>query len=247
MSSWNRSSMVVRQQPILQNHVPTEPNSKETTKPTKYSQHGQDIYFDENIFKGYENGVFMDIGAHDGVSLNNTLYFEKNYKWTGVNVEPIKEVFDKLVINRPNCINLNVACSDKEGIAEFINTTGYTEMLSGLKDEYDPRHLSRVNQELQQYGGKLDIVKVNTKTVESICDTYSIKHINLLSIDVEGAEFSVIKSINFDKVFIDVICFENNYEDVSVPIIKYLEGKNYKLIFKSNDIYMIHNNSKFNI
>jgi FkbM family methyltransferase len=211
-----------------------------------YSQYCQDIYFDKNIFKGYKNGVFMDIGAHDGITLNNTLYFEKNYNWTGVNVEPIKDVFDKLVINRPTSINLNVACSNKEGIAEFINTTGYTEMLSGLKDEYDSRHFNRVNQELHHYGGKLDIIRVNTKTVESICDMYSIKHINLMSIDVEGAEFSVIKSINFDKLFIDVICFENNYDDISAPIIKYLEDKNYKLIFKSNDIYMIHNRSKFN-
>ena len=29
-----------------------------------------------------------------------------------------------------------------------------------------------------------------------------------MSVDVEGAEFAVIKSINFDKVFIDVISFE---------------------------------------
>ena len=34
-----------------------------------------------------------------------------------------------------------------------------------------------------------------------------------LSIYVEGTEFSVIKSIDFDKVFIHVISFENNYND----------------------------------
>jgi hypothetical protein len=36
---------------------------------------------------------------------------------------------------------------------------------------------------------------------------HNISHIHYLSIDVEGAEFEVIKSINFDKVFIDVIGF----------------------------------------
>jgi len=67
-----------------------------------------------------------------------------------------------------------------------------------------------------------------------------------LSIDVEGAEFDVIKSINFDKVFIDVIGFENNYSDNSKVIMDYLINKEYILLKKYSDIFMIHKNSKFN-
>ena len=54
-----------------------------------YSQDGQDQFLETNIFKGYKNGVYMDIGAYDGVDINNTLYFEKTHNWTGVNVEPM--------------------------------------------------------------------------------------------------------------------------------------------------------------
>lgn len=42
-----------------------------------YSQYQQDEYLENNIFKEYKYGFFMDIGAHDGISFNNTLYFEK--------------------------------------------------------------------------------------------------------------------------------------------------------------------------
>jgi len=35
---------------------------------------------------------FIDIGAHNGKSINNTLYFEENNNWTRVNVEPIKSI-----------------------------------------------------------------------------------------------------------------------------------------------------------
>jgi len=73
----------------------------------------------------------------------------------------------------------------------------------------------------------------------------NIKHINYLSIDVEGTEFEVIKSINFDETFIDVIGFENNYNDTTAPIIKYLEEKNYKVIKYYTYVFMIHNESKF--
>jgi hypothetical protein len=41
-----------------------------------YSQYGQDKYLETNIFKGYKNGFYVDVGAHDGIIINNTLYFE---------------------------------------------------------------------------------------------------------------------------------------------------------------------------
>lgn len=210
-----------------------------------YSQFNQDKYLEENIFKGYKNGVFFDVGAHDGITFNNTLYFARFNRWSGVNVEPIKNVYDKLVINRPYSINLNCAVSNNDGESEFILNTGYTEMLSGLKKDYDARHKVRLDNEINQNGGTTQVIKVQTKKIETICDENNIKHINYLSIDVEGAEFDVIKSINFDKVFIDVIEFENNYDDNSIPIIKYLESKNYIVINKLIDIFMINKNSLF--
>lgn len=209
-----------------------------------YSQFGQDKYLEENIFKGYKFGIFMDIGAHDGISINNTLYFEKN-KWNGYNVEPIEEVYNNLVINRPNCININCAVSDTDSVSNFIYNKGYTEMISGLEKDYDNRHFNRLSNELNSMGGSSEIIKVTTKKLSTLCLLHNIKYINYLSIDVEGAEFSVIKSIDFSKVFIDVIGFENNYEDKSLIIIEYLEKNNYLLIYKSSDIFMIHKDSKF--
>jgi FkbM family methyltransferase len=212
---------------------------------TFYSQDSQDMYLEKTIFKGYKNGFFVDVGAHDGVSINNTLHFEKYNNWKGINVEPIKKVYDKLVNNRPNSINLNLAVCNNDGETEFLCNTGYTEMISGIKDNFDSRHWQRLQNENKIMGSTTEIIKVNTKKLETICHENNISHINYLSIDVEGAEFEVIKSINFDKVFIDVIGFENNYDDNSVPIIKYLEDKNYVMIHKSLDIFMIHRQSIF--
>lgn len=210
-----------------------------------YSQFKQDEFLEKNIFKGLKNGFFMDIGAHDGVSINNTLYFEKNNDWKGINVEPIKKVYKKLIINRPNCINLNYAICNKDGESEFFCNSGYTEMLSGLVENFDPRHFNRLSRENAAYNANTEIIKVKTKRIETICDTFNIKHINYLSIDVEGAEFEVIKSINFDKVFIDVIEFENNYNDTSIPIVKYLESKDFEIFHKELDIFMINKKSVF--
>ena len=209
------------------------------------SQHNQDGYLENNIFKGFRDGFFVDIGAHDGVTINNTLYFEKNNNWTGINIEPIKTVFDKLVINRPNSINLNCAVCNKDGEADFLCNVGYTEMISGIKDNFDMRHLNRLQRENIKHGSITEVIKVETKKLETILHENDISHINYLSIDVEGAEFEVIKSINFDKVFIDVIGFENNYNDASVPIVEYLNNKGFIIIHISLDIFMINKMSKF--
>ena len=209
------------------------------------SQSGQDEYVETHIFKGYKNGFYVDVGAHDGITINNTLYFEKANNWTGINIEPIKTVFDKLVNNRPNNINLNCAVCNNDGETEFLCNTGYTEMISGIKSNFDPRHLQRLDNENRQMGSTTEVIKVKTKKLETIFNENNISHINYLSIDVEGAEFEVIKSINFDKVFIDLIEFENNFDDTGIPIIKYLETKNYVVCNTHGDIFMINKNSIF--
>tara|TARA_B100000035_G_C20961430_1_gene536714 strand:+ start:115 stop:777 length:663 start_codon:yes stop_codon:yes gene_type:complete len=210
-----------------------------------YSQDKQDLFLENNVFKGYKNGVFVDVGAHDGVSINNTLYFENTHGWTGINIEPIQKVYKELIINRPNCINLNYAVCDNDGETEFIHNTGYTEMLSGIRNSFDKRHYERLTKEIQTKGGKTEIITVKTKKMETICNENNISHINYLSIDVEGAEFEVIKSINYEKVYIDVIGFEDNYKDISVPIIEYLRKKNFEMLYRSQDIFMINKTSSF--
>ena len=210
-----------------------------------YSQYGQDQYLEEHVFRGYKQGTFVDIGAHDGLSLNNTLYFEKYHGWTGINVEPIRAIYDQLQINRPHSININCAVCNHDGETEFLCNTGYTEMLSGIKSTYDPRHYHRLQIENKNNNATTEVMMVKTKRLETIFDEYGLSHIHYLSIDVEGAEFEVIRSIHFDKVFIDVIGFENNYNDSSDPIIRYLVDKNYVVIRVSTDIFMIHRDSVF--
>jgi FkbM family methyltransferase len=212
-----------------------------------YSQDGQDKYLETCVFKGFKNGFFVDVGAHDGILINNTLYFEKYNGWTGINIEPIATVYDKLIVNRPFCININCAVSNTDGDAEFILNKGYTEMISGLKNSYDGRHMSRLQKENIMTNSTTEIINVCTKRLETIFDENNTVHVNYLSVDVEGGEFDVLKSINFDKVFIDIIGFENNYNDVSVPIVKYLENKNFTVCHKSMDIFMINKNSVFYI
>jgi FkbM family methyltransferase len=211
-----------------------------------HSQYDQDRYLETHVFKGFRNGIFVDVGAHDGETINNTLFFEEERGWTGLNIEPIPDVFAKLQEHRPRCINLCCAIDETSGTADFLLNTGYTEMLSGLHKQYDPRHKKRVETEIQEHGGTSIVLQVPTRRLDEIFKEHGIQHVHYLSVDVEGAERSVLKSIDFQKVFIDVIEFENNYPNVSDSIVNDLERKGYQVLQKSGiDIFMIHEDSQF--
>src|ERR1700743_3764427 len=125
-------------------------------------------------------GIFVDIGAHDGITGSNTFFFEA-LGWAGICFEPIPELFQQLSSNR-KCILKQMALSDKIGEAYFKRIKGHSEMLSGLVDEYSPEHLSRIEQEFAEHVQEEEIIKVKTSTFNK---EVLFQHIDILSIDVE--------------------------------------------------------------
>jgi hypothetical protein len=68
------------------------------------------------------------------------------------------------------------------------------------------------------------------KTLQTILDEHNLKKIDFCSIDTEGSEFNIIKSIDFDKTEITVFIIENNYQEKNVE--EYLVQKGYYLYKK---------------
>ena len=100
-------------------------------------------------------------------------------------------------------------------------------MLSGLIDKYDPRHRELVDRLGPQARDTHEIIKVKCIPIMDILQDNNITHIDYLSIDTEGGELDIIKSIDFNKIAIDVIDVENNYHDDEFQ--KFLATKGYKL------------------
>ena len=212
----------------------------------KYSQEYQDQFLELHVFDGLQNGYFVDIGAHDGVSYNNTVYFEEANDWKGINIEANPDIYPLLLKNRPLSINLSCAIANTEGTAEFYKNKGHTEMLSGLVQHYDPRHKTRLEKETEITDSSTEIIQVPTRRLASVLEEYNVDHVHYLSIDVEGAEYDVVQSIDFDKVFIDVIGYERNFNDTGVKVLQYLETKGYVLLRDiSLDTFVIHKESPF--
>ena len=186
-----------------------------TVRPPYHGQYGQDEIIDRDLFRGRRGGVFVDIGAHDGVSFNNTVYFERSLGWRGLCVEPIPDVFAELEKNRAAvCVRAGIARS--RGVREFLRVTGYAEMLSGIADVYDPRHLDRIRKEVAESRGTMTTIDVPCERLDTLLREHGFGSVDLLSIDVEGAELEVLESFDLRRVRPSVVCIENNYRDRAI-------------------------------
>lgn len=185
-----------------------------------YGQDKQDQFINENIFHNKKNGVFVDIGAHNGITFSNTYFFEKHLDWTGVCIEPNPLVFPQLEKNR-QAICYPVCISNEPGIVNFLQILSPSvnvEMLSGIVDLYDPRHLNRINSETFGPGASTKIIQIPSKTLTQVLQESNLFEIDFLSIDVEGGEMKVLLGIDFNLIKIKCIIIENNFPDRFKPI-----------------------------
>lgn len=201
------------------------------------SQYGQDKFLNEHYFKNKTNGVFVDIGAHDGITLSNTWFYEKDLEWEGVCFEPIPSVYQELCKNR-KCLCINQCVSNKNEIIEFREVVGYSQMLSGIEDCYDQQDVQRIKNEIAQKGGTCKFHRISSCLLNSVLKENNIYHIDLLSIDVEGAELSILASIDYDTFYFYIICVENQYSQHLIR--DFLTSKGFKYITNvgTDDIFI---------
>lgn len=168
-----------------------------------YSQLGQDLEV-LKVFNHKTNGFFIEIGASDGIELSNTYLLETTHNWKGICVEPIPAKFQLLCKNRPNS-----SCSDRAVFSESNKTVVFDiannyDLLSGISAHID-RHVDYVNANKTQ-------ITVQTITFDDLLEQFNAPlFIEYLSLDTEGTELEILKSVNFEKYTFGIIDVEHNY------------------------------------
>ncbi len=163
-----------------------------------YSQLGEDIFVFQNFINVPRTDVVLfEIGAFDGVTYSNTLALEEFCKCKCVLVEPSPVNVRKISINRPNADIHKVAVAGEFGICEFVGHTA----IAGITNELSERYID-------QWGLKnVDKYKVISAPMRAITDVEDVSYVDFLSIDVQGAEFYALSSMNWN-VPVGVICIE---------------------------------------
>lgn len=185
--------------------------------------------FAAEYFQGKRDGTFVDVGAADGITWSNSLTFELNYNWKGLCIEPHPEFFKKLKQNR-RATCLQEAVSDAPEAVNFVIVNGYAEMLSGLEKHYDGRHKERITREVNEHQDQAYKIQMQTKTLGNILQEHDMDYIDYLSVDTEGAELAILKGIDWQNTYIDLISLEVNYE--IDPVNEFMSGLGYNFLGK---------------
>ena len=203
-----------------------------------HSQHAQDRFIDTFLLHGKRDGVFVDVGAYDGVALSNTCYFEKELGWRGLCIEPNPAAYGRLTQNR-NCVAINCGVGARADSLEFLKLPGDLDLGSGFIQYFDDSSIYNDNkfiERVQAEGG--EIIKVPVRCFNELLESSQIARVDYLSIDTEGADLEILRSIDFDSFDIQVISIENScFGD---RIITFLSEKGYdlKAVLGSDEIYM---------
>jgi FkbM family methyltransferase len=185
--------------------------------PLYASLDGQDKYIHETFFKGREEGVFVEIGGFNGWDGSNCLFFEKSLNWTGIIVEASPSLVEKISQNRRGK-GVHAAVTDHDGKANFIEITSGLTMMSGLAEVYEPEILKATRKHPNHIERNIVVPAI---TLDSLLRKYKMFCVDYCSIDVEGAEKSILKQFRFDDFDISVFSIENNSgnRDKSVQVI----------------------------
>jgi FkbM family methyltransferase len=162
-----------------------------------YAQNFEDVLL-ARAFHNQTTGFFIDVGAADPVEHSVSKHFSL-LGWRGINIEPLRNFHEKLVADRPQDVNLNVALGATPGQMPFFNVGG--AYLSTL----DPTNA----QKAQEAGIPTTQEFIQVMTLAEVCEQFASNvTIDFLKVDVEGWEESVLRGGDFQRFRPRVIIVE---------------------------------------
>ena len=168
---------------------------------THYSQDNQSLFVDE-ILGHKRNGFFIESGAAGGEVLSNSLFFEKSRNWTGLLVEANPHNFKSLLKKNRHAYMVNACLSPTtQPMSMSFQMAGFT---GGLTNYMEDEHKER----LEEHHPGSEIVKVQCFPLFSILQALGISHVDYFSLDIEGAEMEVLRTLPLNKISVDVFSIE---------------------------------------
>jgi FkbM family methyltransferase len=164
-------------------------------------------------FIDFDRGYFVELGANDGVNQSNTLYFEQNRGWRGVLIEPFPPNFFKCRAARSKDDAIYCcACVGFDYKNEFVKIAYSNLMSTPLElesDIADPIAHANVGRQFLDSSEDVIIYGAQARTLQSILDASGAPPaVDLLSLDVEGAEIEVLRGVDHSRQRFRYICVE---------------------------------------
>ena len=158
------------------------------------------------VFGERKQGFYIDVGAMDPVLESVTKWFYDD-GWHGINIEPNRFFYEKLVGERSRDINLSVAIGEQEGEKPLFVFEQY-----GIST-FDPANRDR----FVELGYSCEQEPVSVTTLAAICAEYATEPIDFLKVDCEGWESFVLRGADWERFRPTVLIVEATEPMSTVP------------------------------
>ena len=176
--------------------------------------------------------TFFEFGATNGIDLSNSFTLERYLNWKGVLSEPSPQWHHELKKNRPYA-NIISECIWSESNKELNFFESDVGVLSSLENFKESDKISMPgNTQARLKNGKNIIVKTISLN-DAIEEHFNSKSPSYISIDTEGSEYEILKSLNFKKYRPLVFTVEHNFTELQLKIDELMFLNNYIRVFKS--------------
>lgn len=200
------------------------------------SQFGEDKKIIK-LFKKNFKGNYVDLGCFHPTRLNNTFQLYKR-GWKGINIDLNPITIELFNYARPSDRNICTAISNKKSKKKLY-------FLGDLdsKNTLDINHKNWLSDHFKIKKKDFNVKSIKTTTLGEILKKNNFYDIDFLNIDIEGHEFEVLKSLNFEEFNISVICveiinFNKESKNRGSKILNILKKNKYKLVDKSEINYI---------
>jgi len=166
------------------------------------------------------DGFFVEFGATDGLSLNNTVLMEAEFGWSGILAEPARTWHDALQTNRSAAIDTRCVWRVSGETMRF--TEAPNKEHSGVSHLVKPRRRLR--------GTSYD---VTTVSLNDLLDEHQAPAvIDYMSVDTEGSEFEILSQVDFTRWTFKTLTIEHNFAPQRTDIHQLLTQNGYRRVFE---------------
>ncbi|MCL4120937.1 UNVERIFIED_CONTAM: hypothetical protein GTU68_023882 [Idotea baltica] len=190
------------------------------------------------LFANQSGGFFVEAGALDGEYLSNTLWLEQELNWTGLLVEPDLYNYRELLMKQRRAWASNSCFSSTSYPKRTIMVSRRRNILATADDSWVVRGSShQLEYTLPSLRDSFSAFSTPTYLNVQCFPLYSyllalnVTSVDLITLDVQGAENGIIETIPFDKIRVRVFIIEHTTETkYDRNFVQFFYTKGYQLI-----------------
>jgi FkbM family methyltransferase len=200
---------------------------------SSYSQSGEDIIISDLFARlSIAQPSYLDIGANEPIALSNTYrLYSKGSR--GVCIEPNPVLYKKLrqVRKKDVCINAGIAFNENTEADYYVFQDDAHGLNTFSKTDADFWEQTGI-ESLGKFQVK-KVIKTKLININEIISNYFNPYPNFVSLDVEGLDLQIAKTLDFDRYKPEVFCVEtlmytsNKKETKNQELINFFNDKGY--------------------